>query len=389
MDKKVIIYLGNFGRPQENAAGNRVYGNALLLSQIGYKVVLIGKSKSDHDGYPVMYNDDIEYYSFPNCPLYKTSIFTGFVQEIIKRVETPSFIIRYGTPGLAEFDRRLLKICKRSKIKLISDVVDWLPSGGNNVLFNLVKSINTYLDKAVYDSKSDGVIAISTYLESYYLKKNKKVVVIPPISERIKSNIKKNDAVQIIYAGIPFRLGIEIKDAGAVKDRLDIAVQTLGRIYETEDLKFEFHIYGVTKEEYLTAFPGDKRFTDNHGIFFHGRYPMADIKEKIGESDFSILLREKTRATMAGFPSKVVESMACGTPVITTRTSDLEKYIESGVDGYFVETENPEQLTKQLCDILKSSQDFITEMKKKCFENYKFEPSSYCDAMERFLSSLS
>lgn len=46
-------------------------------------------------------------------------------------------------------------------------------------------------------------------------------------------------------------------------------------------------------------------------------------------------IREKTRKTMAGFPTKVVESMSLGTPVITTDASDLADYIKHGENEFW------------------------------------------------------
>jgi glycosyltransferase involved in cell wall biosynthesis len=55
--------------------------------------------------------------------------------------------------------------------------------------------------------------------------------------------------------------------------------------------------------------------------------------EAIRSADFSVFLRERSRVTTAGFPTKFVESMAVGTPVITTITSDLEQYLRDGENG--------------------------------------------------------
>ena len=46
-NSNIVYYIGNFGKPDGNAAGKRVYGNALVFEKLGYKVVLVGKSKSN------------------------------------------------------------------------------------------------------------------------------------------------------------------------------------------------------------------------------------------------------------------------------------------------------------------------------------------------------
>ena len=56
---------------------------------------------------------------------------------------------------------------------------------------------------------------------------------------------------------------------------------------------------------------------------------------------------------MAGFPTKVSESISLGIPVITNNTSDLKKYICNGVNGYMIE--NEEDIRKLAQDILEKT----------------------------------
>lgn len=45
MDKKKIVYVGNFDFPFGSAAGKRVYGNGKLLRAIGYEPIFVGMSR--------------------------------------------------------------------------------------------------------------------------------------------------------------------------------------------------------------------------------------------------------------------------------------------------------------------------------------------------------
>ena len=296
--QKIIFYVGNFNKPEVNAAGKRVYGNALVLSSIGYYVILIGKSKDKVLlGNPVSYGERIKFYSFPDVNVVNTKEYIKYI-EVVKRMEgIPEIIIRYGSPGLAIFDKVLLKHFRKQNIKIIADVVDWLTPDGRNIIFNSIKSCDTYMEKAIFNAKSDGVIAISSYLGNYYKKKVKNVVVIPPIVQEYKKNTANNDIVNIMYAGEPFRTGIKVKDVHKIKDRLDIAVEALYEVYRRGIGNFRFDIYGITKEQYLVAFPEHKAIIDNSSevIYFNGKKPMAEIQAKLTRSDFSILLRDVTR----------------------------------------------------------------------------------------------
>lgn len=385
MANKTIFYVGNFGRPESNAAGKRVYGNALILSKLGYKVVLIGKNKNSIKENPIYYGD-IVFTSFPNYCIYQTKQYVNFINEIIIKNEQPQCIIRYGSPGLAEFDRQLIVFCKAKGIQLIADVVDWLPPSGNNFIFNLVKRTDTYLEKSIYNAQSNGIIAISSYLSNYYKNKNCNTVIIPPIASEYIENTSNNEIINVVYAGVPFRIGRRVKHNDEVKDRLDLAVHGIAGVIK-RGIPVVFDIYGITKDEYLTAYPQDS-YLMNNNIKFYGKIAMQSVQERINQADFTILLRDRNRASMAGFPTKIVESISCGTPVITTDTSDISQYITSMRTGFFVDITNANRLIDEFEIIFSSGREQIQNMKKNCFESKEFCPEKFQDILKDFLESV-
>ena len=385
--EKIIIYLGNFNRPDNNAPGKRVYGNALILSQLSYKVILIGKENGIADqSFPIEYGHNIFYYSFPEKG-YKTSEYINFVKRIIEKEGKPEIIIRYGSPGLALFDKALLRLCKNNNIKLITDVVDWLQSGGGNLVFSIVKGIDTYLEKSIYNKKSDGVIAISSYLSRYYASRGCKTIEIPPLVKQYSKNESNNKIVSIVYAGVPFRLGRQVKSSSEVKDRLDLSVEAISSISNNN---VTLNIYGLTKEQYLEAYPNHKQLVERSSdrIVFHGRKSMIEVQEAVNYADFTILLREKNRATMAGFPTKVVESLSCGTPVITTDTSDLKKYITDGENGFFVNLADTKSLTEQMEKIISIDSAERLRLKENCYKWQSFVFEEHIESMQNFIDSV-
>ena len=75
----------------------------------------------------------------------------------------------------------------------------------------------------------------------------------------------------------------------------------------------------------------------NGSIIFMGRVPHTESLKVLLSSDYIVFLREKNRVTMAGFSTKFVEAISCGTAVITTDTGDLKSYIEKLNCGYIVD----------------------------------------------------
>ncbi len=51
---------------------------------------------------------------------------------------------------------------------------------------------------------------------------------------------------------------------------------------------------------------------------------------------------------MAGFPTKFVESLGAGCPVITNYTSDLDLYLKNGFNGFVVKDLNMKVFLKFL-----------------------------------------
>lgn len=388
MNRKIIVYLGNFGRPEENAAGKRVYGIALALSRLGYQVVLIGKSRSKSTIYPIPYGLGISFYSFPDYQLWCTKKYLQYVSYILRIVGSPDILITYGSPGLAWFNRKIASFCKKQKIKLIADVVDWLPADGN-VLFNLIKSFDTYWKNGILNCKCNGIIAISSYLSDFYIAHGCRTITIPPLVEEYHKNLGDNSVLRVVYAGVPFRLGKVVKKKKTVKDRLDLAIRGIAGV-AGKGIPVIFDIFGISKEQYLTAYPCDSNLVNQNDkvLFFHGKVSMESAQSAVSNADFTILLRDTTKAAMAGFPTKVVESLSLGTPVITTITSDLSYYIKPGKNGFFVDISSEENLIADLGVIFTCGNDSVRAMKQYCFESRQFCIENYVDSLDSFLTSL-
>lgn len=69
---------------------------------------------------------------------------------------------------------------------------------------------------------------------------------------------------------------------------------------------------------------------------FCGIVPQVDVPYYYHDSDFSVIIREPTRKNMAGFPTKLAESMMAGCPVLLNSTSDISKFVHSGSNGFLI-----------------------------------------------------
>ena len=383
MLKKVILYVGNFDLPSNSAAGKRVYYNAKILKDAGYKVYLLGKSKQNIT--LIKLEDDIYFHAFPLYKLFDVyKYFFYFKFFLAENDINPDLIIRYGSPTLSFFDYLITQWCKKNNCKIVSDVVDWLYSDSGNFIFNLIKNIDTYLEKAIFNKKSDGIIAISDSIKKYYSKTMSNIVTIPPLTDTYKKNNSINKNIHLVYAGIPFRIGYKIKDVHKMKDRIDLCVTAVLNISKSCNIKFD--IFGITKEEYCIAFPNQRKELENcDAILFHGKQNMHLVQSYINKADFSILIREKNRATMFGFPTKVVESLSFGTPVVTTDTSDLARFILNNYNGFLININEIETSLRNLC---KLSTEEMIRLKNNCSCNNDFYYAKYVNSVTDFLNTL-
>lgn len=400
---KLILYIGNFSFPFGNASGKRVYNNGKLFRELGYEVVFIGvdkgvsskstliETKKIYDGftcynfsYPKKNTDWLNYMRYFNK--FKNLVIS---ENLLEKLHT---IIYYGSPTLSLFDKKIIKFSRRNNLIVLSDCVDWLITKTGNVPFDVIKNLDNTYQKAWLNKKVNGVITISSYLEEYYKRLNKETVVIPPLTNQIHENdlkgmpYHKSEKVVLAYAGSTFRKDKRIKSKMFLKDRIDKTILLL-YLVKKNHFDFIFNIYGFTKEEYLKVFPEQNQHIAFLGdsVIFHGYLENSEVIKKLKMVDYTILLRDVNRVTSAGFPTKITESLSLGIPVITTRTSDLEKYIIDGKNGYLIDTQVNDENANKLIKILKTKN--IDRYKHLELFN-QFYYKNFTNSMKNFINKL-
>ena len=120
-------------------------------------------------------------------------------------------------------------------------------------------------------------------------------------------------------------------------------------------------------------------------LVYHGRLSHRETLEKIAQSDFSILLRPDRRYANAGFPTKLVESLASGVPVITNRTSDIGEYVRDGKEGFLLADSSVEACVEGLRRALRLDPserarmaDSARRRARECFDYRNYGDSLCC-----------
>lgn len=385
-NNKLVIYVGSFSFPKGGAAAKRIYGNCITLSKLGYRVkVASGQVASDgvvegsYKDIPVVSLNERLYEKLPR--LLKHLLYFSAGKKAIKWLdsldEKPSAVILYS--GYSPYLIRLIPWAKKNKVKLIFDAVEWYdPPGMFSRLFSPYY-LNIELAMRYLIRRCDGLIVISSYLNDYYKSKVKGVVVIPPtvdcarIEPRISS--REDDVVRFVYAGSPGK-----KDALASIISAVISVASSGH-------KVELNIAGVEEEMLAGYMPNVCMGSVSEVVKCHGLIDAESAADLVKNSDFSIIIRPDIRSVQAGFPTKFVESMSVGTPVIANLTSDLGVYLQDGENGYICKDDAVESLVSVLTRSVNADNDHKMRVcARETAEKY-FDVSIYSDHMKRIIES--
>lgn len=377
-DKKILLF-SNFELPESCANAKRVFLLAKMLKCGGFDVELLGVKYCD--GCKVV-SGEYSGLSFrmicaPELHGIKTLLRAGLLErrlkEILEEYEDSLCAVLISNVYF-DFSKTLLSYSKKYNVPIVVNSVEWYDR--NNELFNGPYGIIRYIQNRValkyIHKKMNNVIAISTFLGDYYKNKGCNVCVIPTLvnMDEYSGLIRScGDKIRIAYAGSP-----------AKKDYICNAIRGLSQLSKEEQSRIVFHFYGATEDDFRSQGVLKHEIEAvRDSLVLHGRIPYKEVKKCIAQADYTMLLRPNSRYANAGFPTKVGESMACGTPVITNLTSDLSKYVIPGETGIVCENESPEAFAKALKIALElpkstriqmSKNSLITAMNYFDYRNY-------------------
>lgn len=398
--KKSIIYIGDFDLRNENVQAHLVKNNTKILNRLGYSVALIGVNRE---------NDAEQISAFPKLSIGKDNQYLELENTLTvrglfkyKRIERQilafmngvarqgnvQFVISYQAPTYAPILKAVAVWCKRQGVKYIVNCADITAFDSQPLLRRMVMTMNwNYLYK-VNREYSDGLIAVSRYIENFYKKEGMPSVVIPPLFDNsIEKEYELNDTTTFVYAGTPFVLKKNVNTVG-MKDRLDKIVD-LCLSLSSGGVAYQLLVIGITKDLYTTCIPRHKAaLVDNKDIVFKGRLPHTETLEAVRNADYMLNIRDHNMMNEAGLSTKVVESVSLGTPVVMNSIGDTFKYLREGTTGYELSGDEKRDVVmlKTLCD--KSFGERVI-LKKHCAGDRTFTLEKYESKFEQFLAAVS
>ena len=335
MGKGVVLYLGGFILPDKNAAAQRVVGIAKGLRELGFEVVFA----NGVDGLSPDARCEKQYFGFKTLE-YGREPATDYLVTAKTALRTidfiaPDHVIVYNYPAASL--NRIIKHCRKKGIRCIADVTEWSTAASGSVIYRTIKKLDTLYRMKTVHKKTDGVIAVSRYLFDYYRDRVRTVVIPPTVDIKDKkwetSGDKKKAATELVYAGSP----------SAVKERLDLIVDAVEKAADSADVRVD--VLGITEEQFAKIYR--RSGPAPASVRFLGRVDHKEAIEAVKKADWSVIIRDNNRVVRAGFPTKLVESISCGTPVIANRFSDVDLYLDESNGVIAEDTDSLPEVIRQ------------------------------------------
>lgn len=377
--KGTIVYIGGFEMPDKNAAAHRVLNNAKIFHELGYHVVFCGVDHDIRENAKKIskigsFDNMPAAYPRTNAEWIKQQIDFSHLKKTLELYDDVKYVVAYNMHAVPFY--KLLRYARKKNIRVIADVTEWYENAFSIKPQKLIRWLDTNIVMRYLTKKVDGLIAISSFLKNYYQKFVKKIIVVPPlvdVSEPIwhADSIEKSDCLEFVYSGTTGQKN--------EKDKIGVIVECLEKL--PEDKRFLFTIIGITEGQFLEMYPELTKSLDKlkGKIEFRGRVSHAESISALKRADYAIIIRNRSRKNMAGFPTKFVECVTCGINIIANDFSDIADYFPKDARSCLVKGEAGSYLLEGINEALSLDLKKIRQERdlKQIFD-YRNEKDAFC-----------
>lgn len=230
--------------------------------------------------------------------------------------------------------------------------------------------------------KVDGVIAISRYIKDFYEKNNIHTYLLPAvknINELQLINLISDDRVKLLFFG----------SLGNGKDLIKPIISTL--IENTYlSSKIDVHLYGPSEKQVKKLFIKKIDLSRNSFIHIHNRINSSEFEQELIGYDYGLLLRPNRISSVAGFPTKLVDYLSFGIPVITNAIGDIKNYVVNGKNGFIMNSLNREAIESILISLINLDETTRIQMRinaRESAEEY-FSTNKYLEGLREFMDKV-
>lgn len=375
---KKILFVTDLSFPG-SAMASRLLAFIKLFYCLGYDIHLIAGKSDELESGKIYQGTDFSYEIVSSRRSDRMMSYFGnenLIKAVDKYVSNNKVDFIFST-SLNALYRKLLKLCKKKKIKLILEQCEWYdPSsfgmGERDIRY---KRFNQNIKK--YYKEADYIISISRLLDGYYKSLGVKSLRIPSIIDVIskpKNYDVDNEKIRLVFTG-------------NTSNSKELIVPVLEALVEYKD-KIELHIYGSNMN-------GLKKHVNNDGLidslsgclYVHGVIKQEEVEKVLLNCNYQIFIRPKRRSSDAGFPTKLCESMSVGTPCITNDTGDISLVLRDGKNGFMTDGNDAEAVKKVFERIVSFDPDSYRQMRMMARTDAEsfFDYRNYMRDVEEFL----
>jgi glycosyltransferase involved in cell wall biosynthesis len=223
----------------------------------------------------------------------------------------------------------------------------------------------------------NGVIAISTKIEKFARRFNKKVIRIPVLTHVLSNN--NNNFRESPFFLIGFTGSVSINKEGLIDLIHAIA------ILKSKGTPVILNIYGsADKNSFIVV----KNLIHKHNlrqtVFLHGNIKQNEVSDVLTTHHLLVMTRRSNVQTEYGFSTKFAEYLASGTPTLVTDVSDNKLFIEDGVNGFIVEPGNVESLAEIMYKICQRKDLLTIGENGKATAKRHFDFALYSEVLYEF-----
>lgn len=391
--RDTVLYVGGFGLPDRTASALRALGNAAVLGRAGYRVVIAGKFPhvSKLWSQPVRVRGvschDIRR-PLPDLKNVDYTVDPANVRALAMHVgrERVAAIMAYNYPGFGL--HRLLHLGCELGVPVINESTEWYGWEGVRPLTNVRRILESRWRNSSLVERAGNFVSATEWSRKRHPRVNSLVLPFALDPSWDCWHVEVNDAwcrgfdaVRLAYSGSP---GVGMK-----KDRLPLIVEALDRV-SPDGQGFRFAVVGMTAKDYLRSMPRHAALLERHmdSIRFLGRMPHRGAVGVLKAADFSIFVRERSRVSEVGFPTKYAEAATCGIPVLTNCTSDIAEYLSDGQNGILLPDCSSVALEQGLGRAIAMSREALDGMRERAGEETSLAPEAWVPRMRDFMSAL-
>ncbi len=386
MLKGTVVFVTNSYFPYGQAYSQRALNLSRIFRECGYTVKIIADCTKEKNAEKGCF-DGFEYFvagdnSKAGRYFNNKRNSLKLLKNIINSDDVKAVLISGGT-----YDRfdSVRDICTKKGIPLILEVCEWydIASFKLGKLDFRYNQFNKCITKSFF--KADAFITISRLLEEHFKNSGKPTIRIPTVidcSEFAYSEKTDNQKIKLIHAG-----------TSVGKQRKEMFGEIMFALAEyKEDCPFEYTIFGSNRSTVLENIGNDNQLLESLSdtVKIVGRIPQKEMLQKYCEADFSIFVRPDRRSSHAGFPTKLAESMAAGTPVITNNTGDIGLYLKDGFNGFLLK-DGSQQSVKEVLNRIAENRDNLSEMRHNAVKTVQehFSYMEYKQIVDNMLKKIS